>query len=545
MKLKKLSTLLFTTALSALLLAGCGSPTTNSLNLPTDNITSDSEKTFTWALQSDIVSLDPAFAYDLVTGPVVNQISESLLEFDDNGQLIPMLAESWECTDPLTYVYNIRSDVNFSDNTPMTIEDVLYSLNRYRDPEVASYVAWMYGNVESIEQTGEWQITVKLSTPDALWKYVPATSGGQIISKAYYEAHKEDVGKPTGGTMGTGPYKYESWNTGSQVVLTKNENYWNKDVTLSIDKAIYKIINEDTTRISAMTMGQADFTIDPPIDMLNQLESSADITLNSIDTYAIDFLAFNTEVEPFNDVNVRRAIACAIDKETIVNSIYNGVATKANSLPMSHALWTLESDNWKSYSDSSSDYTYNIEQAKSYLAKSSYPNGFECRFLTNELSTRNSMALLIQEALKELNINITIEKVSNDELINMQFGSKLTSDGKKDYDMGIFTWTSDFPDPSGNLYPLFLSTNAVSGGSNTTGFNDATFDKLILKQAASIDSTERTDLMLKACDILYDQVPQVNIQYPKTICVFGKAVEPCEISPAYIWNLYLKNIKLK
>jgi len=547
MKLRKLVSLFAVISLLAVTtLTGCGGSTSKTDSTSSGADTSESGgNTFTWALQSDIVSLDPAFAYDLVTGPVVNQITESLLVFGNDAKLQPCLAESWECVDPTTYVYHIRQGVKFSDGTPLTMDDVVFSLKRYADPAVASYVAWMYGNVASIEQTGDWDVTVKLTQPDALWQYVVATSGGHIISKAYYEAHSEDFGKPTGGTMGTGPYVYESWDTGSQVVLTKNKNYWDKSYDLSIDKVIYKIINEDTTRISAMTMGQADFTFDPPIDMLSQLESAGNITLNSIDTYAIDFLAMNTAIAPFNDVNVRRAIACAVDKATIAKTVLNGAAEEGNSIPMGHALWTIETATWEDYSKNSTDYEYDLTKAKEYLAQSAYPDGFSCRFLTNELSTRNSVALMLQEVLKELNINITIEKVSNDELINMQFGSKMTPEGVKDYDMGIFTWISDFPDPSGNMYPLYLSTNAAEGGSNTTGFNNPEFDKLILEQAASIDSAERTKLMLQACDILKDQIPAIMIDYPKTIAVFGDRVEPSDINSAYIWNFYIKNVKLK
>jgi len=549
--MKKLISVLTASTLTLIMvLTGCGTSQTKSAQ--STDVTSSPEvaaskddSTFVWALQSDIVSLDPAFAYDLVTGPVVNQISESLLVFDDNAQLQPLLAESWEVVDPTTYVYHIRKDVTFSDGTPMTIDDVVFSLKRYADPEVASYVGWMYANVASIEKTGDWDVTIKLSKPDALWQYTPATSGGHVISKAYYEAHSADFGKPTGGTMGTGPYIYESWATGSEIVLTKNENYWDKTATLPVNKVIYKIINEDTTRISAMTMGQADFTLDPPVDMISQLEEASNLTLNNIDTYAIDFLSFNTQIEPFNDVNVRRAIACAVDKATISSTVLQGIAVQGNTIPMGHALWTIEEDTWKAYSDSSTDYPYDLQKAKEYLSQSKYPDGFNCKFLTNELSTRNSMALIIQEALKELNINLTIEKVSNDELINMQFGSNATAEGVKNYDMGIFTWISDFPDPSGNLYPLYLSTSAAEGGSNTSGFNNPKMDELLRAQSASIDAKERTKLMLQACDVLKDEVPTVMIDYPKTVTVFGEKVEPRTISSAYIWNLYIKDIKMK
>ena len=113
-----------------------------------------SRDTLNIALADEIVSLDPAYSFDNLTNQVVNQITQGLLYFDYNGQLQPQLCSSWEAVDPLTYVYQIRDDVNFSDGTPMTMDDVLFSLNRHMDEDVASYLAWMYANVESIEQTG-------------------------------------------------------------------------------------------------------------------------------------------------------------------------------------------------------------------------------------------------------------------------------------------------------------------------------------------------------------------------------------------------------
>ena len=103
------------------------------------------------------------------------RFTEGLLAYDQDNKLVSKLAKSWEQVDDVTYKYEIRDDVKFSDGTQMTADDVVFSLNRIKDPSVASYLNWMYANVDSIEKTGDWEVTVKLSTPDALWQYVPAT----------------------------------------------------------------------------------------------------------------------------------------------------------------------------------------------------------------------------------------------------------------------------------------------------------------------------------------------------------------------------------
>jgi peptide/nickel transport system substrate-binding protein len=206
--MKKALCLLCAAAMTVTLFAGCGS--SGGSTGAASSSSAGSDITFTVALDSDIVKLDPAFAYDFTTNPVVNQITEGLLSFDEQNQLVPVLAKDWSMTDDKTYVYNIRDDVTFSDGTAMTMDDVLFSINRTMDDATASYLQWMFSDVDSIEKTGDWQLTVHLKEPSATWKYVFGTTAGHIISKAYYEAHKDNFGTADGGLLGTGPFVFQS-----------------------------------------------------------------------------------------------------------------------------------------------------------------------------------------------------------------------------------------------------------------------------------------------------------------------------------------------
>ena len=105
------------------------------------------------------------------------------------------------------------------------------------------------GRVHGMTKTGDWQLTVKLKEPSATWKYIFATTAGHIISQAYYNKHQSDFGTASGGLLGTGPFVYQSWTSGQEIVLTKNPNYWDKSAKIDIDKLIFKIIPEDTTRV--------------------------------------------------------------------------------------------------------------------------------------------------------------------------------------------------------------------------------------------------------------------------------------------------------
>lgn len=502
------------------------------------------DTTLKWALDSDIVSLDPIYAYDTTTNLVVVQVVESLLYINPDGSVSPMLAKSWECVDDKTYVYEIRDDVTFSDGTPMTVDDVIFSMERNMGDGSDSYVAWMFDSVDSIEKTGDWEITVHLKNPDAFWQYVPATTGGAVISEAYYNEHKDNFGTASGGILATGAYKFDHWTNGSEIVLTENENYWDDSAPVDFKTIDYTIISEDTTRIAALKTGQIDFSVNVSVDMIGQLSDAENLTLDSVHAYRIDHLAFNTEKAPFNDVNVRKAIAYAIDAENLVNNIYGEYGQPGSGLLFGDALYTIGSaDDWQKFADTLDNYSYNIEKAKECLAASAYPDGFDCRLAVSNISYYQSMAVYIQAALAEIGINVSVEQHTYDEMITIQFGNLLDADGYKDYDMGLFDWQADFPDPAGNVRPILISSNAGAGGSNTSSFKNADVDALFTKENNSVDEAERVDLIKQYSEIILDQVPVYVLCFSNQTFAVNKRFT-ADIGPLYFWDLTAKDFKL-
>lgn len=502
------------------------------------------DTTLKWALDSDIVSLDPIYAYDTTTNLVVVQVVESLLYINPDGSVSPMLAKSWECVDDKTYVYEIRDDVTFSDGTPMTVDDVIFSMERNMGDGSDSYVAWMFDSVDSIEKTGDWEITVHLKNPDAFWQYVPATTGGAVISEAYYNEHKDSFGTASGGILATGAYKFDHWTNGSEIVLTENENYWDDSAPVDFKTIDYTIISEDTTRIAALKTGQIDFSVNVSVDMISQLSDAENLTLDSVHAYRIDHLAFNTEKAPFNDVNVRKAIAYAIDAENLVNNIYGEYGQPGSGLLFGDALYTIGSaDDWQKFADTLDNYSYNIEKAKECLAASAYPDGFDCRLAVSNISYYQSMAVYIQAALAEIGINVSVEQHTYDEMITIQFGNLLDADGYKDYDMGLFDWQADFPDPAGNVRPILISSNAGAGGSNTSSFKNADVDALFTKENNSVDEAERVDLIKQYSEMILDQVPVYVLCFSNQTFAVNKRFT-ADIGPLYFWDLTAKDFKL-
>lgn len=533
--------LLLSAALIFTLLAACGGDSAETSAAPSGSApaaTETEKDTFTVVLDSDIVALDPAFAYDFTTNPVVNQITQGLLVFDDENQLQPMLASDWEQVDDVTYVFQIRDDVTFSDGSAMTMDDVLFSLERTASEETASFLGWMFDGVSSMEQTGDWELTITLSQPDASFKYYVATCAFHVISKAHAESAGDQLGTPEGGLMGTGPYQFVSWQNGTEVVLTRNENYWGDDPAY-FDNLVFKIIGESTTQVTALQTGEVDCSVAPPYDMLEVLESDPNLTLQANNGFGVQYIAFNNAKAPFGDVNVRKAIYHAINFQAILDNLVKEAGTAAGLLPSSEALFTIEPERWTEYAATKPALEYDVDQAKALLAEAGLADGFDCNLYISSTSLANSIGLAIQNDLAQVGINVELIKVSTDEHTAYQFGDILGDDGLRAYDMILAGWEADVPDPAGNLTPLYQGGNS----SNAAAYSNAEVDELISLQAQSSDPTERNDLMFQAFDIITEDVPYIFVYYPTKNLVMNSNYTGVTMGAAWSWNMRFQDAR--
>ncbi len=530
---KRLAAMLLVLAMVLTMLAGCGEQSSNTPSGGETNVASD---TLTWLLPTDIFSLDPAQSYDETTNIVNLQMYEGLLAYDRNINLECDLLESWEIVDPLTYVYNVKPGITFSDGNPMTMDDVLFSVQRHMDPEVGSLLNWMFASVDYMEQTGDWQFTVHLTAPDATWQYTFATTGGVIIEKAAYEKD--------GSFIGTGAYKLDSWQSGTQVVLSRNEYYTSHDQDIFFNKIVFNVIEEDTTRVEALISGQADVTMNPPLDMLDQLEAADNLNVNMFETFGEDYIDFNLKRAPFNDVNVRRAVCAAIDLKEIHDGLLEGVAAESTGLPFGPAMYGQlgKKSDWETYAASYNKYPANIEKAKEYLAASAYPNGFDCSLVVGVASYKNSMALYIQSVLAQIGINMKINKVTDYETYDLQ-GGHIWDDVNQcpDFDMAMFTWYADYPDIAGQIIPLAVSTNVGVDGNNAAGYESAVVDELLAKQLALTDGAERAEVLRQALDVMEEDIPMLTLCYPLMGAITNKSITQAEFNACYIWDISIKD----
>ncbi len=292
------------------------------------------------------------------------------------------------------------------------------------------------------------------------------------------------------------------------------------------------------TQVNEDCVLYASYMFDPPTEMLDTIRSAENLNVEEVDGWTVLWMAMDCQSEPFSDVNVRKAVAYALDKD----SLYEGVLTEngsyaKNGMPFSSALYGSESESWTSYAKTSVDEKNDIEKAKEYIAKSAYPDGFECNLYINQDSIYNSITVYVQSALSEIGITVNIETKSGDEMSNIQFGST------RDYDLAIVRWTADYPDVSGQLYPLFHSSNIAEGGGNTSCYSNPEVDSLLEAEVAAIDMKERTELMQQALTIIADETPMICFDYPFKSVPMDNHLTGFEANTSITWNFFVKDLK--
>jgi peptide/nickel transport system substrate-binding protein len=494
----------------------------------------------TVAIEGEPTSVDPAFDYDFISGYATSSITEPLLEFCENDTaLCPGLASDWTVSeDGLTYTLTIREGVNFHDGTPMTMEDVLFSLNRIRDPELGSYVGWMLGNVADITADGQ-TLTITMAQPDALLEYALASTAAHVVKKDFVEEHGDQYGTPGVGSIGTGPFKFGEWVSGDHQTLVRNDDYWDKENGGPyLDDVVIRILPEPTTRVAGLDTGEIDYILrDVPSDQFETVEAMEDVNLTRIPSYYGEWITFNTQVPPFDNVQVRQALNYAVDKAALRELYWPGTpGTKATLVYP--PLWTFEQEAWAAAYEELPAYDQDLELARQLLDESGVADQLNGKTVAYYESTPSIKGIgeHFLDVMSQLGIQLEPLKVTFNEAVALQFGPH------DDFDIIVGTWGSDFPDPSGNLRPNFGSENIVAGGANASSYSNPQVDELLQEQNMLTDRAERTRLLIEAQAIIAEDAPIIAITNPVWPLATNARVQGAAVGPLWYWGSLFKDL---
>ncbi|MFC0470343.1 glutathione ABC transporter substrate-binding protein [Halalkalibacter kiskunsagensis] len=453
------------------------------------------------ATLSDAVALDPHGSNDVPSGNVSTNIYETLVYYDENMELQEGLAESWEQVDELTLKFTLKEGIKFHDDSDFNAEVVKANIERITDPDIASQRAFLFNDIVEIEVLGDYEIQFKTSEPKASLIYNFAHSGGGMISSeaitADYEAMEngENPGSIINESpVGTGFFMFDSWDPGTQVKLVKNPDYWG-DENAKLDSVTFKVVPEDLTRVAELETGAVHITEPLSPSDYSRVEGTDGMHVVESDSLSLSYIGFNTEKEPFNDPKVRQAISMAIDKEAVVEGVFNGVGVPAKG-PLAPEVVGYDAD--------VPSLEYDVEKAKELLAEAGYADGFSTTISTNDSRERMDLAEYTQAVLAEIGIDVSIDVV--------EWGAYLDKTANGQHDMFILGWSSATGDADYALAPLFHSDNVGAPGNRTFYKNDEV-DALLESAEKEVDQDRRLELYKEVQELLVEEAPMIYIHH--------------------------------
>lgn len=474
-----------------------------------------------------------------------------LLDFEPGTtKLVPSLAKSWEISDDnRSYTFELREDVAFHSTsyfTPtrnMNADDVLFSFNRQLDKSHPYHLVgggtYQYFQgmgmdklITKIEKLGDYRVRIELAQPEAPFLSNLAMPFMSILSKEYAdqlqrEKRKSDIDvRP----VGTGPFKFRRYLKGTTIRYRANEDYWQG--APAIDNLVFAITPDASVRYMKLKKGECDLVVYPSPSDIAQIESQPDMELAEEDGLNIGYLAMNTEKAPFDNVQVRRAIAHALNKQAYINAVYLGNAEPAIN-PYPPSMW--------SYNEDVAQYEYNPEKARELLEKAGYADGFKVSLWTLPVSrpynpNGRKMGEMMQQDLARVGVEV--------ELVSYDWGTYLDKVKRGEHDMVQLGWAGDNGDPDNFLYTLF-SCDSVKRGSNNSRYCQPEFESLIKQARRESDFATRERLYRKALRVFSEDVPVIPIAHSKVFRGLSPRVEGYVMDPFDVDNFYPLSVSSK
>ena len=452
-----------------------------------ETVEKEEKKILTMAQKAEIKTLDPQKATDSVSRSIIKLINQTLVYIDNEGNIVPELAQEITKVSPKETLIKIKNDIKFSNGETLTIDDVLFSLERAKASPKMSQDLYM---IESFEKVDDRTLKINTLYDAGNLLHKLASGGVAIVNKKALEKDENNI-------IGTGMFKLKEWIAGEKLVLERNEFF--KDSKSNIDSLVVKFVPEANSRMIMLETGEIDLARDLlPLDF-KKISEDTKFTTVEIETPSNMFLGFDLRNELLADKRVRQAIAYAINNEDLVKTVFNGSASVATS-PVPKIT--------TGHNENSNNYPQNIEKAKQLLAEAGYPNGFNIELFVSEDNQRIDMAVIIQDNLKKIGINAEIKTfqwaayvstIENPNIIKPLF---------------IMSWNISNDDPDEVLYPLYHSSQ-IDAHTNVVFYKNEKFDNLISEARETTDKEKRMKLYEEAQDIIQEDLPHYTLVYPK------------------------------
>ncbi len=480
-------------------------------------------------------TLDPAKGADNSIYLVNYNICDTMLKLNPDYSQSPGLAESWEYgPDHLSLTFRVRQGVSFSDGSPLTAEDVHFSLARHMDPELASlYRSTVFPNVESVAVSGPDSVTVTFRRPDEMFLNSMATPAGIILKKDFVEASGSAYGSPQNGQICTGAYRIEQWNSGANVVLAANPHYWDADNQPHAQKIDLQFVSDSVALTQALLSGALDGSYEIPPSAIAPL-GAAPGTLYYGPSPQM-FHLYPVAPGPMADPRMRQAFSMLIDRETIADKVYHGSAS-ANYAMVPPVLWNGEALPvlQASYDRIRAGMRYDVEAARQLIDQiPDRPDRLTLVTLTGNEQMRLA-ATLLQQLAAEVGIDLTIKEIMPAQNATYFFDANARAGVDLIMNQGYSVAPDELYYPSRVVLP--------EGVFNLARYDNPEVARLLYGARAEFDAARRAEIFVEAQEIYEPAQVIIPIANMHEVLYLREGLTGAVTSYAYLFSSSLARI---
>lgn len=445
------------------------------------------EKVLNIVTASEPRALDPMCgATDRTSGAFYINIYDTLLKVDENGEIVPNLA-SYKQLDEVTYEFEIKKGVKFHNGEELKANDVAFTMKKGAETPITKYI-WGSIDTNYLKIIDEYTVQVKLTAPCSPFLALLTCTTAPMLNEKYVSEVGEGSGtKP----IGTGPYKFVEWKKGQSITLERFEDYHGEKPEAS--KIVFRAIPEASNRTIELESGGCDIAYDIPIVDLNRVKSASNLKLFKQSANSIRYLGFNTAKAPYDNKEVRQAIASSIDIKGIVDAVLQGTGTVATN-PISPNMMFFDKE--------AKMRPYDVAKAKQMLTDAGYPNGFKTVIWCDDKKENVDIATIAQRQLAEIGVTADVKSSEWGAFISASYGGEV--------DLYIMDWSSASPDPD-IIFNSVFNSKMLGDGGNVSRLVDAKIDDLLHRGRTSFDMNERTEIYLDLQRHLYDLTPWIYL----------------------------------
>lgn len=505
---------------ATLVLTGCGGGGGDSAQDSGSNVeltdTGEEIEQVTVAFPGSLANLYIGQESGILNYNLAATVQEGLVSQDDEGAIVPALAESWETPDETTYVFKLRDGASFHNGDAVTPDDVVFSLKQAAEPEASPGTYYYLANLESAEVTGDREITIKTKLPDATFMVNLSNAGALVVTQQkFWEEHNGAIGTSDSLLLGTGPYKVSEFQPDSHVLLERADTWWGEGAKVQTIRVNF--IPDASTRLAAARSGDIDVAFNVPINQSSDWEKIDGMRVETMNDLSYAGLLLDQRVAPFDDIDVRRAIAQSVDQSAITERLLRGYGEEATAIMTPESMSAAyDGDEARAKLAELPQFEHDLESAKKLIA------GADAEGLETELTYPNTgpqlgiAAQAISENLGEIGLDISVREVPIEEW--------LATIGDGEHGLSFMWYFSTTGDP-GEVNSYLL------GEENPNGFESESASTLISEANATVDPQERLEKILELETLNKEEVVNVPLWWGRSVTAFSNEVGLHNYSP--------------